>query len=151
MPNTQVTYSEPTVTRTATESTIEYDVHREGWTGWESICIERHSGGDIGINEGRDHGVRIPAHFFPLVLAEIDRIVAADGDLPLTPPAPVAAIAPRDPAACYICGRAEHEPDELHKFWSNAEAQRDFEGIPDGLMPSMTAAETLDPREAVIR
>lgn len=53
------------------------------------------------------------------------------------------------PSACYICGLSEHPPTDLHSFWSNAEADRFFAAAPEGPSPSMTATETLDPREAV--
>lgn len=53
------------------------------------------------------------------------------------------------PSACYICGLSEHPPTELHSFWSNAEADLFFAAQTEGQSPSMTAAETLDPREAV--
>lgn len=55
----------------------------------------------------------------------------------------------RAPSACYICGGGEHPPTELHSFWSNADAARHFAAIPEGVLPSMTAVETLDPREAL--
>ena len=59
---------------------------------------------------------------------------------------------------CFICGGEEHEPRELHTFWSTRDAFAEAEeydrraaaaGTPS--IPSMTAVETLDPREAVIR
>lgn len=53
------------------------------------------------------------------------------------------------PSACYVCGGAEHPPAELHTFWANADAARFFAAEPQGTIPSMTAVETLDPREAV--
>lgn len=80
-------------------------------------------------------------------------VEAEDGvvdDMHPAPFAPVPAIHPRDAAACYICGRAEHPPTDEHAFWSNAEADREFSLMPAGPMPSMTAVETLDPREAVV-
>lgn len=92
MSTTQITYSEPTITRTATESTLVFDVTIGGWIGWESIRIEASDDGGVEISDRGDGPVRIPAQFLPLVLAEIDRIVAADGDLPLAPFAPLAAV-----------------------------------------------------------
>lgn len=53
------------------------------------------------------------------------------------------------PSACYVCGGGEHPPAELHTYWPNADAARYFDRQPAGALPSMTAAETLDPREAV--
>lgn len=53
------------------------------------------------------------------------------------------------PENCYICGEPEHAPTDMHGFWSNADAWREFAAEPTGNLPSMTAAETLDPREAV--
>ena len=57
---------------------------------------------------------------------------------------------------CFICGGAEHEPRELHSFWSTRDAlgeaaAYDREAAKRGgaILPSMTAAETLDPREAI--
>lgn len=52
-------------------------------------------------------------------------------------------------SACYICGGDKHEPTAEHAYWSNADADRHFAGEPVGSLPSMTAAETLDPREAI--
>lgn len=53
------------------------------------------------------------------------------------------------PAACSVCGRPEHlEQIEGHVYWSNADAAREFAQLPGGTVPSMTAVETLDPREA---
>ena len=52
-------------------------------------------------------------------------------------------------ATCYVCGGPEHAPYELHRFWSIADARREFYGQPSGPAPSMSAVETLDPREAV--
>lgn len=92
MSTTQVTYSEPTVTRTAAESRIEFDVADGAWTGWDLISIARDAEGDISIDGRGEGAVQIPAQFLPLVLAEIDRIVAGDGDAPLAPFAPVAAV-----------------------------------------------------------
>ena len=59
------------------------------------------------------------------------------------------------PTACFVCGSGPHEPTDLHRYWSNAEAaaeaadqdRRIAAGGP--FWPSMTDVETLDPREAV--
>ena len=93
MSTTQDTYSysEPTVTRTATESTIEFDVIRPTWTGWELIRITRDEVGAIHIDSRGEGPVDIPAQILPVVLAEIDRVVTADGETPLTAFTPVAA------------------------------------------------------------
>jgi hypothetical protein len=53
------------------------------------------------------------------------------------------------PMACYICGGSKHAPTELHAYWPNADAARHFAALTDGPLPSMSAVETLDPREAV--
>lgn len=59
--------------------------------------------------------------------------------------APVAA-----PEACYVCGNGPHERVELHDYWSKSDAARYFAAEPSGgSYPSMSAVETLDPREAV--
>ena len=53
---------------------------------------------------------------------------------------------------CYICGGPEHKPTPEHDFWPKAEAARFFareDARLGGSLPSMTAVETLDPREAV--
>ena len=57
---------------------------------------------------------------------------------------------------CFICGGAEHAPTELHEFWSTRDAlgeaaEHDRRVIAAGgpIYPSMTAAETLNPREAI--
>lgn len=57
---------------------------------------------------------------------------------------------------CFICGGPEHAPFELHSFWSTRDAlgeaeEWDREAAKAGAasVPSMSAAETLDPREAV--
>jgi hypothetical protein len=62
----------------------------------------------------------------------------------------------RAPTACFICGGGPHEPTELHRYWSNAEAEAEAAEIDrkaaaggGPLWPSMTDVETLDPREAV--
>lgn len=91
MSNTQVTYSDPTVTRTATASTIEFDVITPTWTGWELIRITRDETGGVSIDSRGEGPVDIPAQILPVVLAEIDRIVAADGETPLAAFTPVAA------------------------------------------------------------
>lgn len=52
--------------------------------------------------------------------------------------------------ACYVCGQGRHAPTGLHSYVSNAEADKHFAGLPDGDIPSMTTAETLDPREAAL-
>lgn len=54
-----------------------------------------------------------------------------------------------DQTTCYVCGGQKHEPTELHAFWSITDAAREFAAMPGGTYPSMTAVETLDPREAV--
>lgn len=87
----QATYSDPTVTRTSTESTIEFDVIRPTWTGWESIRITRDEDGGVSIDSRGEGPVDIPAQILPVVLAEIDRVVTADGDTPLAAFTPVAA------------------------------------------------------------
>ena len=57
---------------------------------------------------------------------------------------------------CFICGGAEHAPTELHSFWSTrdalgeaAEYDRRAAAAGGPIYPSMSAVETLDPREAV--
>jgi len=63
----------------------------------------------------------------------------------------------REPTtACFVCGGEPHEPTELHRYWSNAEAEAEAAEIDrrvaaagGALWPSMTDVETLDPREAV--
>lgn len=57
---------------------------------------------------------------------------------------------------CFICGDEEHEPRELHVFWSRRDAlgeaaEYDRRAAQAGAVstPSMSAVETLDPREAV--
>lgn len=59
----------------------------------------------------------------------------------------------RMPDACYVCGDGPHSPvindDSSHDYWSNTDATRHFGRLPDGTTASMTAVETLDPREAV--
>jgi hypothetical protein len=54
-----------------------------------------------------------------------------------------------DSTTCYICGEGVHARIDVHDFWSIADARREFSSQPEGPMPSMSAAETLDPREAV--
>lgn len=53
------------------------------------------------------------------------------------------------PDHCYVCGDAIHAATIGHGFWSNTDARKWFDAQPDGGSPSMTAVETLDPREAV--
>lgn len=53
------------------------------------------------------------------------------------------------PERCYVCGNGPHERVELHDYWPMSEAAAYFASEPQGSIPSMTAAETLDPREAV--
>lgn len=61
--------------------------------------------------------------------------------------APRVAVAPEP---CYVCGGAPHGRLELHDYWSTSDAARHFAGEPSGgTLPSMSAVETLDPREAV--
>ena len=61
------------------------------------------------------------------------------------------------PENCYVCGHGPHEPRSSaggHDFWSNADAKVFFDQQDARLrapLPSMTAVETLDPREAVSR
>jgi hypothetical protein len=50
---------------------------------------------------------------------------------------------------CYICGYAEHAPTPEHNYWSTSDALREFASEPTGQYPSMSAVETLDPREAI--
>lgn len=52
-------------------------------------------------------------------------------------------------AVCYVCGSGLHAPTDSHDYWSTADAARHFAAEPNGTLPSMTAVETLDPREAV--
>lgn len=63
---------------------------------------------------------------------------------------------PSDPRACYVCGGGPHADTDLHRYWSNAAADAEFAehdrmvaaaGGPT--YPSMTAVETVDPREAI--
>lgn len=56
---------------------------------------------------------------------------------------------------CFICSGAEHAPTD-HDFWSTREAlaeatEHDRRVIAAGgpIYPSMSAVETLDPREAI--
>ena len=56
---------------------------------------------------------------------------------------------------CFVCGGGPHEPTDLHSFWSEADAwaeavEHDRKVIAAGgpAYPSMSATETLDPREA---
>lgn len=54
---------------------------------------------------------------------------------------------------CFICGGGEHAPTELHSFWSTEDAMREaveHDRRSSTPLPSMTAVETLDPREAVL-
>ncbi len=53
---------------------------------------------------------------------------------------------------CFVCGYGPHGPLELHSFWSVADARREadeYDARAAVAYPSMTAAETLDPREAI--
>jgi hypothetical protein len=50
---------------------------------------------------------------------------------------------------CYICDQPKHPRVDVHDFWSKADAARSFAAEPVGDLPSMTAVETLDPREAI--
>lgn len=50
---------------------------------------------------------------------------------------------------CFICNRAEHEPT-THEFWATDDALAFAAAEPQGATPSMSAVETLDPREAVL-
>lgn len=50
---------------------------------------------------------------------------------------------------CFVCGLGPHEPTDLHSYCSMSEASAYFARQPVGGLPSMTFAETLDPREAV--
>jgi len=55
---------------------------------------------------------------------------------------------------CFVCGGEEHAPTELHAFWSTRDAMAEAaraDARTVAPLPSMSAAETLDPREAVIR
>lgn len=53
---------------------------------------------------------------------------------------------------CFICGGAPHAPYASHEFWSVdaafAEAHA-YDARAQAAQPSMSAVETLDPREAV--
>lgn len=54
--------------------------------------------------------------------------------------------------ACFICGNGPHEPTTTHVYWSTLDAFQEASALDarsGGSYPSMTAAETLDPREAV--
>jgi hypothetical protein len=58
----------------------------------------------------------------------------------------------RLPESCYVCGGGSHSPVESHNYWSTSEAEAEFAAMPSGAdIPSMSAVETLDPREAVQR
>jgi hypothetical protein len=92
MPNIQPTYSEPTVTRSVAESVIEFDIHAARHPAWESFLIRREDDGQITIDCRGEGPVRIPAQILPLVLAEIDRVVSGDAEMPLAPFAPLAAV-----------------------------------------------------------
>lgn len=53
---------------------------------------------------------------------------------------------------CYICNQPAEAPHVGHGYWSNADAKTYFEQETRrtvARIPSMTAVETLDPREAV--
>lgn len=50
---------------------------------------------------------------------------------------------------CYVCGNGPHPQTPLHAYWPEDEAQAEFAAQPQGVEPSMTAAETLNPLEAV--
>lgn len=52
------------------------------------------------------------------------------------------------PERCFICGDGPHEPTPEHDYWALSAARAHHFGLPSGPEPSMTAAETLDPREA---
>lgn len=58
------------------------------------------------------------------------------------------------PENCFVCGKSEHRFNGGHKFWSNAEADAYFRreaARHPAATKSMSAVETLDPREAVYR
>lgn len=60
----------------------------------------------------------------------------------------------QDPNCCYVCDLPAEAKHVGHTYWSNADALAEFEAqsrrVVAARIPSMTAAETLDPREAVI-
>ncbi|WP_156760016.1 hypothetical protein [Microbacterium karelineae] len=90
MPTTEATHSGPTITRSQTESVIEFDIRFGATTAWESIRIRRD---DDGLTiDGRATDVaplHIPTSILPSVLAEMDRLATGDD---IAPFAPVAAI-----------------------------------------------------------
>lgn len=54
--------------------------------------------------------------------------------------------------ACYVCDEGPHERTELHDYWPVSQAASEFarqDAGAGGSIPSMTAVETLDSREAV--
>ena len=102
MPTSQVTYSEPTITRSSSEAVIEFDYGIGDIIAWESIRIWRRDEGQIELSARSDGPVTIPAPILPAVLAEIDRLVTADDPAPFEP---VAAI--HHVAQGYVLGLTE--------------------------------------------
>jgi len=59
----------------------------------------------------------------------------------------------RNPRACYVCDNPESGSHVGHTYWANEDAEQYFADETARMsakIPSMSAAETLDPREAVI-
>ncbi len=57
------------------------------------------------------------------------------------------------PDVCFICNRPAEHPHVGHDYWSNSDAEAYFareDARTSARIPSMSAVETLDPREAVI-
>lgn len=115
---------------------ISVELQSDYW-GEELVNSDRFIGGDA---------IRIDSHDEHLALtAQEARALAA---------ALTAAADRLDAKACFICGKGPHRPVDdkhsKHSYWRTSDADSGFaDQRGDGPLPSMTAAETLDPREAV--
>lgn len=68
-------YSEPTIVRDDTSTTIEYDVKTDTYYGWDSIRVEKT---ELGIRiDCRCETLEIPTQFVGIVAEEIARLAVA--------------------------------------------------------------------------
>lgn len=95
MPTTQVTYSDPTITRSATTAVITFDIHSGDHVAWQSFVIARQEDGTVNFATRFDGPVSIPAPILPVLLAELDRLAAADEPTPFEPVAAIRHVAVR--------------------------------------------------------
>ena len=103
----KITYSNPIVHRSKTDSVIEFDLRVASGKaiGWESLRIgltdasyRAANPGDIVISARGDGPIVVPREIMPSVLAEIDRLMSGDDQAPFEPVSASAHVVAAEPA-----------------------------------------------------